>query len=190
MLLSDAMKTSTGGYPDTGVAGRERPIWYSVASLPVESGTLDIDDLVGSSSVRISVPPGDYSVEARLIDFDGHLRISRLRARADGTEVQVGENRGRLVVEFGGVRIADLKSLKNGLTSQEIEELAQLSPNFANVTCDVCRLNFESKSVRFLVCRPGFGDGGYPVFALMRDDVVVGWEIEFIKDGYVLGPAR
>jgi hypothetical protein len=186
MFLSEAMKKDTGVYSGDGVVGRERPIWYTVATLPVESGGLDVADLPQPSQVRVSLPNGIYCVEARLIDFGGGLRVSRLRARADVPNVTIGKQQGKVAVDFGHIKIADFRALENGLSPQEIEELAELCGSFMNVCCDICQLNFETKPVSFVVCTSGLGDGVYPVFALNHGDEIVGLEIEFIRDGRVL----
>lgn len=186
MLLSDAMKKDTGVYPGDGVIGRENSTWYSVATLPVTSGSLDVADILGTGRVGVPVPDGIYGIEARLIDFGGNLRLSRLRARADGANVSLGEKRGKVAVDFGHVKIADFQALRSGLSVQEVHELDELTLTFMNVFCDICQLNFESKSVCFVVCESGFGDGTYPVFALRSGDQIVGLEIEFIRDGHVL----
>jgi hypothetical protein len=186
MLLSEAMKSDTGVYPGDGVVGRERPFWYGVATLAVETGGLDVTDLPGISGIRVPVPNGIYCVEARLIDFGGSLCLSRLRARADNVDPSLGEKRGVVPVDFGGITLSDFQALRNGLTVAEIWEMEGLSRSFMNVFCDICQLNFESKTVRFVVCKSGFGDGTYPVFALNSGTEIVGLEIEFIKDGRIL----
>jgi hypothetical protein len=186
MLLSEAMKSDTGVYPGDGVVGRERPFWYDVATLAVETAGLDVTDLPGISGIRIPVSNGIYCVEARLIDFAGSLCLSRLRARAEGVDACLGEQRGVVPVDFGGITLSDFQALRHGLTVEEIYELEKLSGNLMDVFCDICQLNFESKAVRFVVCKSGFGDGTYPVFALNCGNEIVGLEIEFIKDGQIL----
>jgi hypothetical protein len=186
MLLSDAMKSDTGVYPGDGVVGREQTPWYSVATLTVESRGLDVADLGGANPVRIALPNGPYCIEGRLINFGGSLCLSRIRARAEGIEVRLGEKLGIVSVDLAHIEIADSEALKQGLTTQEVEELAELSGHFMSVICDICRLNFETKTVYFVVCQSGFGDGVYPVFALRRGNEVVGLEVEFIRDGHLL----
>jgi len=83
MRLATAVRKDAGEYPGDGVVGRERAAWYSVANLRVASGGIEVADLgaVPGDSFRLRVPNGVYAVEARLIDFDGSLRVSRIRAR-------------------------------------------------------------------------------------------------------------
>lgn len=190
MQLSDAMKQDRRVDPVPGTVGRERPAWYTVATLRVDSGTLDVADLPGTGAVRVAVPNGLYLIEAKLIDFDGSLRLSRVRARIETTNPDMGAKQGMVAVDFGSIRIADFLAIQNGLTSQELQEFSELTCAFSKVSCDICRLNFESRSVYFVLCQSGFGDGTYPVSGLNRGAETVGLEVQFIKDGHVLGEDR
>jgi hypothetical protein len=190
MLLSDTMKDDIGMYPGDGVVGQERPTWYEVGKLRVESGSLDIADLPLIEGVRITVPDGLYVVEARLIDFAGSLCLSRLRIRLDGVAAILGPKRGDLPIDLAHCHIADFQTMRNGLTADELDELNELALSFADVFCDLCSLNFETKSVAFVVCKTGFGDGTYSVYALRDQYRDVGLEVEFIKNGHVLNRGR
>ncbi|MGA2230138.1 MAG: hypothetical protein ABSH22_04355 [Tepidisphaeraceae bacterium] len=183
MNLADVKWTGTGGHANNGTVGRERSEWYAVATLSVESGYLGVSDLFDSSFVGAEVQRGVYFVEARIIEFGGCLRISRLRASAGAENSSRGEIRGHVAVDGGCVMVADFKDIRASLTPAEVDEFAQLSSTFRFATCDICRLNFESKTIFFVLCESGFGDGRYPVYALNAEDRCVGIEVEFIKDG-------
>jgi hypothetical protein len=186
MHISDAMKNDSGAYPGNGVVGRELPAWFDVAQLQVESGALDVADRNLINSVRVAMPNGNYIVEGRLIDFGGSLCLSRLRARAEGCAVRLGESCGKVSVDLGGVAVADIQGVTRGLNSEEQEEWEQRAGGLWDVFCDGCSMNFESRVVQFVVAKSGFGDGWYPVFALKSGNDVVGLEVEFIKDGHEL----
>ena len=186
MYISEAIRRNCGDHPGKGVVGHEREQWYDVAKLRVASGTLDIVDVCAFDFVRVEVPIGTYFLEARLIDFGGCLRISRLRARAEGAVVTLGPECGRVAVDLASVAVADFQDVRNGLTTAECEELDRLIARFSVVVCDVCELRFESKDVHFVVCQSGLGDGRYPVFALNSGGKSAGLEVEFIRDGYTL----
>jgi hypothetical protein len=185
MHILDALGQSAEGIPQKGTVGSEQLKWHNVAELEVKSGALDVDDLCCSKPPSVAVANSIYLVEAKLIDFAGHLRVSRLRARAKGVDASIGQKIGKLAVEFGAVVLADFQQIRALLTEAENAEFEQLLFSFMT-PCDLCRLRFESGTVYIVKCTSGFGDGTYPVFALNAGGQPAGLEVDFIPDGYVM----
>jgi hypothetical protein len=71
MRLSAAIRKDTGVYPGDGVTGKERPTWYAVSTLKVQTGGIDVADVgqIPANSLRIRVPNGKYAIEAKHVDF-------------------------------------------------------------------------------------------------------------------------
>lgn len=189
MRLSSAIRKDTGVYPGDGVKGTERVTWYEVARLKVRTGGIDVADLgrMPADSVRLRVPNGNYVIEARLIDFDGSLCLSRVRARLEGIHPKLGRKRGSVAVDFAAIAIADFEYFRQTLDEDDLEELSENATEFMQVEfCEKCSMSFESGAAQFAVSKSGFGDGTYPVFALMQGKRAVGLEVELIRDGHVL----
>jgi hypothetical protein len=60
MHIFEAKQKSIGIDPRRGAVGQERPHWYSVANLSVESNGLDVSDGGGGDPVHVVVPNGNY----------------------------------------------------------------------------------------------------------------------------------
>jgi|GEM_PF-6282198 len=186
MLLSEAIKASDHSYSAKDVAGHELPDWYEIGNLLVESGGIEVVDPCCHASVRVQTPNGVYAAEARLIDFGGNLRVSRLRARLETVAAPSRSAKsGTVPVELACVLVADMQALYAGLTSQEIEESYGLMCRFAGCPGSMCQLRFESKTIQFAICSSGWGDGTYPVYGLNSDGQTIGLEVVFIVDGAI-----
>jgi len=189
MRLSAAVRKDTGVYPGDGVVGKERKTWYSVTTLKVRTGGIDIADLgmIPAHTLRIRVPNGDYLIEARLIDFGGSLCVSRVRARLKGVDPKVGKKRGMVPVDYAAIAIADFEYLRQTLDDSEQDEFNDAATEFMHVDfCEKCTISFGTGTAQIAVSKSGFGDGTYPVFALINRKGIIGLEVELIKDGYVL----
>ena len=190
MNISEAMREDSGVYPGDGTIGREREEWYAVGTLNVGSGSLQVADLGGTSSIEVSLPAGGYRVDARLIDFGGSLCLSRIRLLLNRATATGEEKRGDVSVDFGGVVICDFQQIQDQLRPAELDEFDELLPAFMTTFCDMCQLNFESGKIEFVVCKAGFGDGTYPVLVLTSGGSSIGIEVGFIANGHVLSKAR
>ena len=189
MRLATAMKADTGIYPGNGVIGHERPERYSVGKLAVTSGRISVADLGAipvpdAVSIRVSV--GVHLIEAKLIDFNGSLCLSRIRACAAGAKPLLGPRVGQVSVDSGAVAIADLDALRATLTDDDEDEFSELTGDLMGRFGEIVHLKFGRRSVRFAVYQSGFGDGTFPVFALKAGRRIIGIEVEFISDGHVL----
>jgi hypothetical protein len=188
--LSTAIRRDKAVYPGNGVVGRERPTWYDVAQLNVTSGAIDIADLgafPGDDSLCLRVPRGIYAVEARLIDFNGSLCVARVRVRPRKVIPTLGSKQGEIPVDFAAVAIGDIGSIRRKFDDDERDDLNEQSREFMQVEfCKTCRLKLGGKTVSFIVCKAGLGDGSYPIFALKSGRRTVGFEVQFLRDGHVL----
>lgn len=186
--LSAAILKRTHGSPKDGSTGVEKSNWYRVAELEITSGTIEIADLgsVPHDSVRVRVPRGKYQVEARLIDFDRRLKISRLRVFLAGAEFNRGSKCGELSLDFAAVALGDLVSIRKNLSDQEQEKLNRWAVHAIGTT--VCAKRFKRLGrnvVELLLCQASLGDLTYPVFRIDERGRAVGFEIEFISDGHL-----
>ena len=191
MLLADAMKDDSGEYPDDGGIGRQRPIWYDIGKLTVDSGNLEIADLGDREGLRVRIPPGIFTAQARLIDFAGSLWLTRVRVFAQETSPELGFEEGSFHVDLAGCWIADFDTMLRDLSADNLGRLSRRA-SAMNVFCDLCSLDLPTKTVNFLACQSGLGDGEYAVFSLKDHRQTIGIEVEFLKDGHIFrhGPAR
>jgi hypothetical protein len=190
MRLKAALNRDRNVYSGEGVVGHERPTWYEIGKVTVNSGSLCIVDLgtipSGDDGVRIKVPNGSYLIEARLIDFDGSFCLFRARARLVGSTPTLGARAGEVGVDFACVAIGDFDAIEAGINDDDRSELSNLSLDLMETVGEVVRHACSTKSIRFAVCKSGVGDGTYTVFQLRSGRKIVGLEAEFLRDGHVL----
>jgi hypothetical protein len=194
MRLSAAMRRDTGVYPGDGAVGRERATWCSVGQLDVASGGIDIADLgafPGDDSLRLRIPNGTYLIEARLIDFNGSLCISRVRVRPLKGTVVRGRKRGQVSVDFGSIAIADFARIRCQLDDYDQDDLSEYARECDHAgSCQKYHLRIAGHTIHFIISKAGLGDGSYPVFSLLSRGRPAGLEVEFIRDGHELPKRR
>jgi hypothetical protein len=187
MRLAAAIRKTRRTTLRNGTVGKESPCWYEVTRLTVTSGGIDIADVGGvNDSFRLRVQNGLYAIEVKLIDFGGALRVSRIRARPDKTICELGRKCAEIPIDFAAIAIADIGAVRKTLDDDELEELADAARSLMNAEfCQKMAVAVGSRKLNLVVCQSGFGDGTYPAFLLKSKRRIVGFEMEFLRDGHV-----
>jgi hypothetical protein len=186
MTLSDYIQTRTHGFLKRGAVGVEGD-WLAIGELRVERGALcAVDPMLfdADDGVVARVAPGKYVLEGKVMDFDGDLRVSRLRAFRRGTEPALGGQVGKVGVDSGHVSVSDIEAAYDGLSYEAEQEFADQRAELQIEGGEIVEFAVGDKTVAIAVCESGFGDGSYPVFELRSGREVVGLEIEFLQDSF------
>jgi hypothetical protein len=192
MTLQDYVSQRSGNFPRNGVRGQESD-WLPLGTFQASTGGLCAVDpmcLNAENGITINSPPGTYIVEGKAMNFDGHIRVSRVRAYLEGTSPRLGRELGEVPTDSATMAICDIRdieeSVKEGLSEELGEKLMELSPDGG----EIALLMVGETTLQFAVCESGLGDGCYPVFSLIDRARVVGLEVEFLPFDYKMGQAR
>lgn len=188
MLLKNVIRKRTGDFPESGVKGKETD-WLDVGTLQVPTGSLCAVDpmmLNEDDGVVVKVPAGAYVVQAKAMDFNGHLRVSRMRAFLEGTTPTLGQELDEVGTDSASMAICDIKDIYDGFDEEYDDERADRLMDIDVEGGDIVTLKFGKKTMRFAVCESGLGDGAGPAFALKDGRKTVGIELEFMPPGFVM----
>lgn len=159
--------------------------WLDIGVLEINSGTLAVGDcvLLPSDQIELSVVPGTYSVQARILDFGHDRRTSHLRAWIPDSVFE-RQSAGGFSVDFAVAGVYD----KSGFmavfepymldTDKWAKEYgAKLEAEFGVI--DLSGGNEPSAKMIFVAT--GWGDGYYEVIKLVSQAGVTGLEVNFIE---------
>lgn len=189
MTLREYLRISRPAAPPSGAIGAESE-WMAVADLESTAGTLWIGDpqffwaeAYEGGGCRVDVSVGSYVVEAKGIDFNGSLYVSRLRVvRQGATECSPGGIVGEAETDSAQLGIADIGALKAALAAAcgDDEDVA-FDLLEEGVDGDIGVFEPQPGHAGRLVYLPsGFGDGGGPVWELVSGRTRIGFEHEMI----------
>lgn len=189
MTLKKRFARQKGDFPRRGVAGQEGE-WLAIGKLDAPKGTLcavDVTLFNEDDGFVVKAPPGKYVVEGKVMDFNGHLRVSRVRAYLDGTTPRLGKEVGETGTDSAMIAICDIKHCDAGMTDEDNEVFAEKLFDVEVDGGDVKTVKIgKKKTITFAVCETGLGDGGYPVFSLVDGKRTVGLEVEFLPGDFVM----
>lgn len=185
-LLAAYLASPVKGTCVTGTIGKETD-WLFIAPFTISSGRLLIVDFgflpSSQDGLVIELPSGDFDITARVMDYPGDRRISRLRLLAKGIDAPVGEAIGETWVDTAATSICDAEvmdaawqSLGDDVATSRLEAFRETA-----APCGVFVLDERLRASAPFV-ESGFGDGTYTVFELCADGRRVGIEIEFIEN--------
>lgn len=182
--LKQVLAEETENKTVRGSVGNETD-WLEFCELTLSDGRALVCDLgfipSDGDGLLVEMPPGRYLIRARVMDYSGDRRVSRLRVLSPGSTPTVGVQIGETWADTAAVAVCDFT-----VCSRAWERLGEdTATNRLEVArdsgypCGVFELDPEVSA-----CVPyvdsGFGDGTFPVFELMQEDKRVGFEIEFI----------
>src|SRR5687768_13639578 len=113
MTLKQRIAQRKGEFPKAGVVGVEGD-WLPVGTIDAPKGSLlavDVKMFNEDDGALAKVPPGKYVVEGKVMAFDKHLRVSRLRAYLRGTTPTLGDEIGETGTDSAMIAIADIKDV-------------------------------------------------------------------------------
>ncbi len=183
--LSQHLERETEGDAVHGAVGRETE-WLGFTQLDLSDGKLlicDLEFLLIEEDLLVKLPPGRYEVQAKVMEYPGDRRVSRLRLLPAGAVVNLGEQLGETWTDTAVTSVWDSTAMARawerlGMNDDALHaRLEQVRDEQGR--CGVLDLDAAQGAVAPFV-DSGFGDGTFPVFALTADGRRVGVEIEFI----------
>ena len=124
--------------------------------------------------------PAKYAVQAKVTNFGGDLRISRLRASLHGTKPQLGRQIGETWTDTASTGICDFEIFSKSWGTDNDTSYKIIEPFLMdNSVFGVAELDVANGAVMPFVSS-GFGDGSFAVFELTENGQRIGFEIEFI----------
>jgi hypothetical protein len=137
---------------------------------------------LGGAQTQYDLPPGDYVVAARCMQWGKDRRVSRLRVVLKGSSFQIGKEIGGVNTDTAAIGVCDLDVFSAawrddpGDAANKMEYHVTSEKIYGSFALDE-----EHRAVMAFV-RTGFGDGGYPVYELVSGPRRVGAEVVFIKE--------
>ena len=162
------MRQQTGDWPRRGLKGQEGP-WLPIGELDVRTGALCVVDpmlLNAKDGFTLRVAPGTYVVEGRVMDFVGHLRVSRMRAYLQGSIPRPAERVGETGTDSARIAICDIEDLYDGYDESFEDQFNDARMDVDVEGGDVVTIYVGPHVMRFAVCESGLGDGTFPVVAI------------------------
>jgi hypothetical protein len=187
MNLADALNSNTEGMPPNGTSGHESD-WLSFCSLEVPTGSLwagDPNIVNRDDGCVVKVPAGTYVLEAKVMDFAGHKKISRVRAILSGTlEPRLGKEIGEAGTDSALIGLCDIGALETAV-SRDHEKFQQAIKDHPGAYFGIIRINIHGQ-VEIPFVSSGLGDGTGPVAELKANRRRIGIELEFIAADHVV----
>ena len=157
--------------------------WLVLCPLRLVSGKLWVLDPTLFEGEVIPLPPGEYQVLAKVMDWSDDRRVSRLRVvgpvQVDGAVL--GTQVGEVGVDFAQVGVGDWERCTSG--AEALDEASQNRVVAALDTMELYGVAYwdEHGEVPMPFVQSGFGDGTFPIYEIVRDSVRVGVEVVFIS---------
>lgn len=183
--LSQHLERETEGDAVHGAIGRETE-WLGFTQLDLSDGKLlicDLEFLMIEEELLVELSSGRYEVQAKIMEYPGDRRVSRLRLLPAGVAASLGEPLGETWTDTAQTSVWDVTAMtrayeRRGMSDDALHDLVEKARDEQG-RCGVLDLDAAQGAVAPFV-DSGFGDGTFPVFALIADGRRVGVEIEFI----------
>ncbi len=180
--LDKFMADATKGWPPEFAAGMESD-WLLLGRLEVISRAFWFGDprlTEATDGLTVTVPNGEYVVDARGMDFNGHRRVSRVRVFGEGAMPTTVAEHGKIAVDSGAVAVCDASELVTLFDQSLGEEVKRAICGVKMLGGTIAELKISPMTMRMALVFAGFGDGTYPLFLYRERKHVVGGEVEFI----------
>lgn len=185
--LYDVLLVRERRQPRTGTLGRQTD-WLEFCTLRLSAGRLLVCDAQfvpgEESGMVVDLPPGEYTVEARVIEYKGwwsrDRRVSRARVYRNSSVPLLGRRIGQTWTDTAATGFCDYDAL---LRWSEGDEAFYHVVDRTMETADKCGIAVYDAATDAVVpyVTSGFGDGEFPVFELIAGGRRVGIEVEFIE---------
>lgn len=190
MSIQDYFGQSTGDFPPAKTPGVPGP-WLDLCTLHLPHGRLWAGDpwlANDQDGVVIKVKPGTYRVQVMGMDFEGHRRIARVRLfEESASSCQTIKTAHSVSVDMGMLGICDIHAMNHAVEPDHYEDFIEDLNKVTDEDIAGC-IAFEYASNRFeMVLLPaGIGDGQYDVLELKSHDKMIGMEIEFLPEDFMM----
>jgi hypothetical protein len=132
-----------------------------------------------SDGLQIDINPGNYKVQAKVLNYGSDLVISRVRVILPGIEPEPGVEIGRTRTDIAMIGICDPEAFQTEFENQGKAAWDRIEGMiFAGKLSGIAELNKQSGAVMPFVSS-GSSDGEYPVFDLVDGGKRVGIEVQF-----------
>lgn len=193
MKAENYFRRKSKGTPQKGAVG-EFTDWLEFCTFTlVGPKCLIVDANFGPADIGVLVKlsPGKYLVQVKGVDYGGDKRIARLRLLLPGREPSLGARLGKTFTDTAMTGICDYKVFGEAWSDDNDASYEKVAAYWKDgQELGVAVLDKKAGAVMPFVTS-GFGDGTFPVYALVADGQRVGFEIEFIANGkpYPFSPA-
>lgn len=186
MDLKEHFADSEVGLPADDESGVESE-WLDLCTMAVPSGSIWVGDPLfawaeaqSSDGCLVEVPPGDYVVQAKALDFSNSKIVSRLRVlRVGCTSATLGAEVGEAGTDSAMLAVADQNALKRAfetVCANEYEACQGLVQEATSRPPGVLRPDPTADGLMAFV--PSGSDGSGPVLELLSGGSRVGIESE------------
>ena len=187
MNIINFLRKALGAAAKTGASGNESS-WFHLCKFTLRGRQLQMVELriVGGKheedSVAIPAAPGAYSVECRTMSYGSDRRISRMRVYPTGASTTVGRELGTVDVDWGGIAITDVDVLAPSVNDHMDEYSRWFDQDvFGKHDEPAGVLRWIPAGTDIPYADGGFGDGTYPVYELVNNEMAIGLEVVFIS---------
>ena len=187
MTLSEYFSESRNKVINQAPVKVEHSGWLDFCSLSLKGGSfLAVDAQFVPSEpdgLLVKLPPGNYSVQAKAVNYGGDRRVSRLRVFRDGASPKLGEKIGETWTDTAKTGVCDFESFSQAWGSDDDASYETIEPFFDTDNPFGIVIFDAARGAIMPFVDSGFGDGTFPVFELAENGKRVGFEIEFIGEG-------
>ena len=183
MNLKDYLKRPLGEEPEKDSRGTLTD-WMDLSDFVLRGPRFLVVDVSFVPSPKdgllVEAPPGDYRIQAKVMDYGGDRRIARLRVFSSGACPRLGPQIGETWTDTARTGLCDYEIFSQAWGSDNDAAYAKIEPvldeaeNYGTAVLD------EGTGAVMPFVSSGFGDGTFPVHELMEGERRVGFEIQFI----------
>ena len=187
MKLDDALQNAWTANPPKGSIGKEST-WLEFCSLQMSGNRHLIIDAEFAPSeadgLLVTLSPGHYCIQAKVIDYGTDKRVSRLRVGRDGHHSTVGQQIGTTWTDTAKTGVCDFETFWQACGGSVERAYEVIGDTLEQASSHGVAILDSSIGVVMPFVSSGFGDGEFAVFELVATDGErVGIEIEFISPG-------
>jgi len=184
MNLADYFALPTEIHCKATPATGEHTDWLEFCNLDLKGSRVLVVDAQFVPSEKdgllVELPPATYLVQAKVANYGGDRRFSRVRVFRAGSGPQPGGKIGETWTDTATTGICDFEVFSKAWGSdEETADRFQETQGNASEDFGVAVLDADAGAVMPFV-HSGFGDGSFSVFELTEHGQRVGFEIEFI----------
>jgi hypothetical protein len=187
MKLADFLKKNKISDPPDGTAGVESG-WLEFTTLELTTGSLWSGDPFvcnASDGCVVKLPVGTYVLEAKVMEFAGRKRVSRLRVYREGAkQLSLGKKVGETCTDTGLIVVCDILELDRAVAGDH-DTFQERVVDFDYKACGIVEFEMKKRPIRLPYFETGFGDCSPLVYSLIANRRRAGMELEILAPGYV-----
>lgn len=174
MNLAEFLHNKPGNSPTQGEPGKETG-WLIVGELKITDGKACFVDTGyfgdKEETTVVKLRKDTYQVEVKVIEFGDDRRVSRLRIASKKVKARLGAKLDVACTDTANITVSDWATAAKATYEQKKKLIEPLGTNLAGLVTIGNGACFVSS---------GFGDGQFPIFALLNGPETIGCEVEFL----------